>query len=98
MPILPEHEEELTTTPFADMKSTGAGRYGGACTAAAFIKRFIGDKDGSYKPAWCHIDLAGPAMYSAPRGYMPKGGTGFGVHATLAYLLAAPAGPLAADE
>jgi leucyl aminopeptidase len=112
MPILPEHRDELTGgTPFADLKSTGEGRYGGACTAAAFLENFLGpdpaknaregaaaaDEKAPFKPAWAHIDLAGPAMYSRDRGFMKKGGTGFGVHAVVSYLLAAPAGALPAD-
>jgi hypothetical protein len=32
---------------------------------------------------WAHMDIAGPAMYSKPRGAMPKGGTGFGVQVIL---------------
>lgn len=116
MPILPEHKEELTGTPFADLKSTGEGRYGGACTAAAFLENFIGAEPSknareassspngteaaapSPKPSWCHIDLAGPAMYSRDRGFMKKGGTGFGVHTVVQYLLTAPAGPVPADS
>jgi hypothetical protein len=35
---------------------------GGACTAAAFLKRFIDEgRD------WAHLDIAGPAMYSKVR-------------------------------
>lgn len=90
MPIMPEHTAELTSCPIADYKSTGNGRYGGACTAAAFLQLFIGDKD--YKPAWLHIDIAGPGM--------AKGvGTGFGALAVLEYLrTAAGAAPEADSE
>lgn len=42
MPIFPEHREELKGAAQADLQSTGAGRYGGACTAAAFLENFIG--------------------------------------------------------
>ncbi|CAK4857769.1 unnamed protein product, partial [Aphanomyces euteiches] len=65
------------------------GRYGGACTAAAFLQQFI-EKD----VKWAHVDIAGmgpfhqiekidgtpgPSNYSAARSYMPQGATGFGV-------------------
>ena len=43
-------------------------------------------------PAWAHIDLAGPAMYSKARGHMPAGGTGFGVQLVTTYLMSAAAG------
>lgn len=53
LPILPEHSAELKGSQ-SDSRSTGKGRYGGACTAAAFLKQFI-DKDVD----WAHIDIAG---------------------------------------
>jgi len=73
LPILPEHTEELKAT-FADMRSTGKDRYGGACTAAAFLQKFVDEG-----VEWAHVDIAGPAMYSRARDFMPEGGTGFGV-------------------
>eukprot|EP00042_Codosiga_hollandica_P057325 m.846185 g.846185 ORF g.846185 m.846185 type:complete len:515 (-) comp59556_c0_seq9:90-1634(-) len=80
LPILPEHEEELKNV-YADTSSTGKGRFGGASTAAAFLKLFINDN-----VKWAHLDIAGPAMYSKPSGHFPEGGTGFGVHLILQYL------------
>lgn len=71
----------------ADLQSTGAGRYGGSCTAAAFLENFIGAGK-----AWAHLDIAGPAMTSKPRGHTNAGGTGFGVQAVAEYLLTAPPG------
>jgi leucyl aminopeptidase len=61
--------------------TTIQGRYGGASTAAAFLQRFI-------KPTvrWAHLDVAGPAMYSETRKFMPKGSTGFGVALLVEYL------------
>lgn len=53
MPILPEHTEALKGSQ-SDSRSTSKGRYGGACTAAAFLKQFI-DKD----VEWAHLDIAG---------------------------------------
>jgi hypothetical protein len=49
-------------------------RFGGACTAAAFLQSFV-------EPgvAWAHVDIAGTAMASKARGDQPEGGTGFGV-------------------
>ena len=56
----------------ADVKNLG-GRWGGSCTAAAFLQRFIKDTP------WAHIDLAGTAM-DAPRSEINTSwGSGWGV-------------------
>merc|ERR1712137_113715 len=80
MPIFPEHTEELEST-VADTCSTGKGRYGGASTAAAFLQKFVNEG-----VQWAHMDVAGPAMYSAARSYMPKGSTGLGVQTLVRFL------------
>ncbi|OQS04780.1 cytosol aminopeptidase [Thraustotheca clavata] len=82
MPILPEHTAELKGS-VSDSRSMGKDRYGGACTAAAFLQQFI-EKD----VQWAHLDIAGPSNYSAPRSYMPKGATGYGVQVLYEYLKA----------
>ncbi|MGM0575486.1 MAG: leucyl aminopeptidase [Myxococcota bacterium] len=63
---------EMLETPNADMKNVGQ-RWGGAITAGLFLEEFVGDM------TWCHLDIAGPAMSDKADGYVPKGGTGFGV-------------------
>ena len=80
LPLYPEHKAELKSD-IADICSTGAGRYGGASTAAAFLEHFVEDD-----VAWVHLDIAGPAMTSEARGMWPKGGTGFGAAALAAYV------------
>lgn len=80
LPILPEHTEELKGQ-YSDMRSTGKDRAGGACTAAAFLQKFI--DEGVH---WAHVDIAGPAMYSSARDFMPAGGTGFGVQLLVDYM------------
>lgn len=57
----------------ADMKNTGL-RYGGAITAALFLKQFV---DG--RATWAHLDIAGPADTDRETDYTAKGGAGFGV-------------------
>jgi leucyl aminopeptidase len=54
---MPLHEEYLSQmkSKIADLKNIGGGRYGGAITAAVFLKEFI------KKAKWMHIDIAGPA-------------------------------------
>ncbi|KAG7401998.1 hypothetical protein PHYBOEH_008519 [Phytophthora boehmeriae] len=80
LPILPEHTAALKGSQ-SDSRSTSRGRYGGACTAAAFLQQFV------YEGVdWAHIDIAGPSDYSAAKSYFPKGATGFGVQLLYNYL------------
>lgn len=64
--------DKMMDSKNADMKNTG-GRWAGACTAAAFIQRFIKDTP------WCHIDLAGTAMDGARSDINVSWGSGWGV-------------------
>lgn len=81
LPILPEHRDDLKGT-YSDLRSTGKSKYGGACTAAAFLETFIDPER-----HWAHIDMAGPGCYSAQRDFMPLGGTGFGSHLLSQFVL-----------
>lgn len=58
---------------FADVKNLG-GRWGGACTAAAFLERFI-----KSDVPWAHIDLAGTAMDAPKSDINTSWGSGWGV-------------------
>ncbi len=71
MPLVPAVKETLRSD-VADMKNTGE-RWGGAISAAHFLHAFAGDVP------WAHLDIAGPARSAKERGYLSKGGTGFGV-------------------
>jgi len=73
LPLPPEYRK-LMDSPVADIKNSGP-RWGGAITAALFIKEFITNP----KTAWAHLDIAGPAYTEVERGYIKKGGVGFGV-------------------
>ncbi|HEV3474847.1 MAG TPA: leucyl aminopeptidase [Actinomycetota bacterium] len=53
----------------ADVKNIG-NRYGGAITAALFLKEFVGDVP------WAHMDIAGTAFSEKPGDYWPRGATG----------------------
>ena len=71
MPLLPRYTE-MMRGDYADLKN-GGGRWGGACTAAAFLQEFVA------KRPWVHLDIAGTAWTDRDRGYVRKGATGFGV-------------------
>lgn len=68
MPMDEEYKEQLKNT-FADLQNIGT-RYGGAITAAMFIKEFA---DGT---PWVHLDIAGVAWLDDAKPYMAKGPSG----------------------
>jgi leucyl aminopeptidase len=65
--------DKLIESKNADVKNIG-GRWAGASTAAAFIRRFI-KKD----MPWAHIDVAGTAMDAAKSEINTSWGSGWGV-------------------
>jgi leucyl aminopeptidase len=67
-----EEYDELIKSDIADVKNLG-GRAGGAITAAAFLKKFVGDFP------WVHLDIAGTVWTKQDRPYIGKGPTGVGV-------------------
>ncbi len=71
MPLGPEYDK-LIDSKNADMKNIG-GRYGGAISAAQFLKRFVKDTP------WAHLDIAGTAMGSPSSEINQSWGSGFGV-------------------
>jgi len=71
MPLVEDLREGLKSD-WADIKHV-ADRWGGAITAALFLREFVGDTP------WVHVDLAGPSMANKPYGVFSKGGTGHGV-------------------
>ncbi len=77
MPLYDEYAEQLRSE-IADMVNSG-GRPGGACTAATFLKEFVGSRP------WVHIDVAGTAWADEAKPFQPKGATGVAVR-TLAEL------------
>jgi leucyl aminopeptidase len=68
MPLDDEYREQLKTV-YADIQNIG-GRWGGACTAAMFLKEFAGDTP------WVHVDVAGTAWIDDAKPYLAKGPTG----------------------
>jgi leucyl aminopeptidase len=78
---LPLYEEydRLIKSDVADVKNVG-GRWGGAITAAMFLKHFIGEYP------WIHLDIAGTAILEESSEYAPKGGSGVGVRLLIDFL------------
>jgi len=73
MPLAPEYDK-MVDSKFADMKNTGGSRWGGAITAAQFIKRFVDEKT-----PWAHLDIAGTAFDSRQTDINKSWGSGWGV-------------------
>jgi leucyl aminopeptidase len=77
---LPEELKSSLKSSVADLANMGE-RFGGMLVAGIFLQNFVGSTP------WGHLDIAGPAFNEGnPRGYTPKGGTGFAVRTLLAFL------------
>jgi leucyl aminopeptidase len=73
MPLAPEYDK-LIDSKFADVKNSGGSRWGGAITAAQFVKRFVDDKT-----PWAHLDIAGTGFDSRQTDVNRSWGSGWGV-------------------
>ena len=79
MPSGDEYVEEMKSK-IADLKNIGS-KWGGACTAAAFLREFVGEKK------WAHLDIAGTEMFEKPTEFTAEGSSGFGVRLLTTYLM-----------
>jgi leucyl aminopeptidase len=68
MPLEEDYKEYLKSA-FADLANVG-GRWGGAVTAAIFLKEFAGDTP------WVHLDIAGTAWLDESKPFLAKGPSG----------------------
>ncbi len=76
---LGEEYADLIKSDIADIKNTG-GRWGGAITAAEFLRVFAEDTP------WIHLDIAGLAWVEDSRPYIAKGPSGVGVRSILEWV------------
>lgn len=78
---LPLYEpyRRLIDSEVADVKNIGK-RYGGAITAALFLREFVGEVP------WVHLDIAGPAFAERAGDVWPKGATGIPVRTLVRYV------------
>jgi leucyl aminopeptidase len=70
---------EMIKSEIGDIKNTG-GRWGGATTAAEFLKVFAEDTP------WIHLDIAGMAWVEDSKPYIAKGPSGVGVRSILEWV------------
>ncbi len=71
MPLDEDYKDYLKSA-FADLANVG-GRWGGAVTAAIFLKEFAGETP------WVHLDIAGTAWLDDEKPHLAKGPTGLPV-------------------
>lgn len=78
MPSGEEYVKEMKSK-IADLKNIGS-RWGGACTAAAFLGQFAGDTK------WAHLDIAGVWNYDKATEFTSEGASAFGIRLLTAYV------------
>ena len=81
MPLLKAFEKEMTGSKIADVRNLGKGRWGGANTAAAFLKQFVPKREGGdgEQVPWAHLDIAGTAWGASSNAMVKHGATGIHV-------------------
>jgi len=78
LPVDEEYREMIKST-IADIMNTG-GRWGGAVTAAMFLKEFVGDTP------WLHLDIAGVAWMEDNKPWIAKGPSGVAVRSIVEFV------------
>jgi leucyl aminopeptidase len=78
MPLDEEYKESIRSN-IADIVNSG-GRWGGAVTAAMFLKEFAQDTP------WIHIDIAGTAWMEENKGWIAKGPSGIAVRSLVEFV------------
>ncbi len=78
LPLGDEYAEQIKSE-IGDIKNTG-GRWGGAITAAEFLKVFVEDTP------WIHLDIAGLAWVEDSKPYIAKGPSGVAVRSILEWV------------
>jgi leucyl aminopeptidase len=78
LPLDQEYLDQIRSN-IADLMNTG-GRWGGASTAAVFLKEFVDDTP------WLHLDIAGTAWMEENKSWIAKGPSGIGVRSLIEFV------------
>jgi leucyl aminopeptidase len=78
LPVDDEYREMIKSN-IADIVNS-AGRWGGAVTAAMFLKEFVGDTP------WIHLDIAGVAWMEEAKPWIAKGPSGIPVRSLVEFV------------
>jgi leucyl aminopeptidase len=76
---LDDEYRDIIKSSIADIMNSG-GRYGGAVTAAMFLKEFVDDKP------WIHLDIAGTAWVDEAKPFIAKGPSGVAVRSLIEFV------------
>lgn len=81
---IPDDTASTLRSGVADLRHKGPTE-GGMLYAAGFLREFVGTAATGSPIPWAHLDIAGPALNRDDAyGYVPKGGTGYGVRTLVA--------------
>jgi leucyl aminopeptidase len=72
MPCTDDYRDQIKSQ-IADIMNTGGSRYGGATTAAMFLKEFVGETP------WIHLDIAATTWLDDPKPWQSKGPSGIAI-------------------
>ena len=78
LPVEDDYREMIKSN-IADIVNSG-GRWGGAVTAAMFLKEFVGDTP------WIHLDIAGVAWTEEAKPWIAKGPSGIPVRSLVEFV------------
>ncbi len=78
MPCTDDYRDQIKSQ-IADIMNTGGSRYGGATTAAMFLKEFVRDTPDLPPANWIHLDIAGTAWLDDQKAWLSKGPSGMAV-------------------
>jgi leucyl aminopeptidase len=79
LPCTDDYKDQIKSQ-IADIMNTGKNRYGGATTAAMFLKEFAGDTP------WIHLDIAGCAWNEENKPWLAYGPTGIAVRSIVEWV------------
>ena len=76
LPCTDDYRDQINSQ-IADIRNTGCTRWGGAITAAMFLKEFAGETP------WVHLDIAGCAWNEDAKPWIAKGPSGIAVRSVI---------------
>jgi leucyl aminopeptidase len=79
LPCTDDYKDQIKSH-IADIMNTGKTRWGGAISAAMFLKEFVGDTP------WIHLDIAGCAWNDEVKPWMANGPSGIAVRSIIEWV------------
>jgi leucyl aminopeptidase len=79
LPCTDDYRDQINSQ-IADIRNTGCTRWGGAITAAMFLKEFAGETP------WVHLDIAGCAWNEEGKPWIAKGPSGIAVRSIVEWV------------